>query len=248
MKLVILLRSLVGVLLLFPVVTTVLCLVVLANVFTWNSQAFSNRIIRLWALAACAIFGVELVVRGRENLCGTGQGGLYLFNHTSFFDIFALYVMDPTLRYGSKIEIFRIPLFGLTMRKLGTLPIPRENRQEAIRVYEDAGARARAGQRFALSPEGGRGGGDADELRPFKSGPFIFAINSRMDLLPVIIKGAERAWPKGAIIPALAGWRNRITIDVLPAIPIADYDLPRRMELRDRTFAEMSQVFDQGLG
>lgn len=243
MKLLIFLRSLLGVLVFFPVVTFVLCVVVLVNVFTVNSQRFSNALIDLWARAACAIFGVELEINGRENLRGAGQGGLYLFNHSSFFDIFALYVMDPSLRYGSKIEIFKIPLFGFTMRKLGTLPIPRENRQEAIRVYEEAGARAKAGQRFALSPEGGRGGGSGDELRPFKAGPFIFAINSQMDILPVIIKNADLAWPKGALVPALNKWTNTITIEVLPAIPIEPYGLNKRVELRDRTFAEMSMSF-----
>lgn len=243
MKVLIFLRSLLGVLVFFPVVTAVLCLVVLANIFTVNNQKFSNFLIDLWARSACVIFGVELEIRGRENLREVGRGGLYLFNHTSFFDIFVLYVMDPSLRYGSKIEIFKIPLFGFTMKQLGTLPIPRENRQEAIRVYEEAAERARAGQRFALSPEGGRGGGTGDELRPFKSGPFIFAINCQMDLLPVIIKGAEQAWPKGALIPALGAWRNPITIDVLPPIPIVGYVLEKRVELRDRTFAEMSKAF-----
>lgn len=230
------LRSLIVILVIFPVLTGILCCLVLLNVFTVNSKHVSDQIIYFWTKSTFVLFGVQLVVHGKENM---PQGGcLYLFNHASFWDIFTLYLLDPTLRFGAKIELFKIPLFGYTMRKTGTLPIPRENRAEAIRVYEDAERRAQAGERFALSPEGGRSGGAT--LRDFKSGPFIFGIRSKLQLVPVLIVGAEDVWPKGAIVPATKKLRTEVQVHVLPSEDASQFKMETRNQLRDRVFERMS--------
>jgi 1-acyl-sn-glycerol-3-phosphate acyltransferase len=235
------LRSFFVIFFIFPVLTGVLCCAVLVNVFTVNSKHISDRIIFMWTKSVFILLGVRLKIHGIENM---PQGGcLYLFNHASFWDIFTMYLLDPTLRFGAKIELFKIPLFGYTMRKTGTLPIPRENRAEAIRVYEDAERRAQAGERFALSPEGGRSGGPT--LREFKSGPFIFGIRSKLQLVPVLIIGAEAVWPKGAIIPATQSLTTEVQVHVLAAEDSSKFQMETRVQLRDRVFERMNALYTQ---
>jgi len=241
MKLLCWIRSLLGIFVILPLVTLVLCIAIFINVFSINSKKVSDRIIGIWTKACFFIFGVRFRLIGAENL--PNEGCLYLFNHSSFFDIFGLYRLDPSLRFGAKIELFKIPIFGYAMRKTGTLPIPRNNLQEAIKVYTDAEHRGLAGERFALSPEGGRGAG-GPTLRSFKSGPFIFAIRSKLLVVPVLLRGAEAIWPIGAIVPATQQFFSELVVEVLPALDGKKYDIEERVVLRDLTYEKMSQAFN----
>ena len=109
--------------------------------------------IRTWGKINYRAFGVRLSVHGIENI--PTEGCLFLFNHSSFFDIFALCGALPSVRFGAKAELFKIPVFSQAMRMMGTLPIARQKREEVYKVYEEAKLRLKT-EKFALSPEGGR--------------------------------------------------------------------------------------------
>ena len=168
-----------------------------------------------WTRGICWMFGVSVEVIGFENR--PPGGFLYVFNHTSFFDIFAMNGYLDSFRFGAKIELFKIPFFGAAMRRGGILPIVRHRRDEVFKVYAAAESRIISGERFALSPEGTRQTNE-EVLAPFKAGPFVFAINAKAPLVPVIIKGAAKAWPKSAIFPMWGVWKQTITLEVLPPI------------------------------
>ncbi len=68
------------------------------------------------------------------------------------------------------------------MELCGVLPIDRGNRNKVMKVYENAIARVNRGEAFALAPEGTRQ--KQVELGRFKRGPFEFAINAQMDIVP----------------------------------------------------------------
>ena len=233
-------RSILGIFVFFPIVMILCTIFGLANIFTINNLAFSNFIVKVWSEGACAVFGVNLIITGREKV--KPGGCIYLFNHTSFFDIFAVYAMDPAARFGAKIELFKVPIFGLIMRKFGTLPIPRQNRAEAIRVYEAATGRVKNGQRFALAPEGSRGEGGT--LKPFKAGPFVFGINCNVPLVPVVIHKAQEIWPKGAIIPALTKWKYDLRVDILEPVSVDGIKVEDREILQKQVYHAMeSKLF-----
>lgn len=230
------LRSLVSVLVLFPAWTTFLSLLTIVNTLTFAHRGFNDLMISMWSHGTCWFFGVKIRSEGLGNL--PPGGFLLLFNHRSYFDIFVIQALLPGIRFGAKQELFRIPIFGAAMRRSGALPIARGNVEEVRAVYEGAVPRLRAGERFALSPEGGRNT-SADPLRPFKSGPFIFALSAGAPIVPVLVYGAEDVWPKGAIVPQTKKWRTEIVVRFLPAIEVKGYGLDGRRALKDKVYGVM---------
>lgn len=206
----------------------------------FNSRHIDNRVIKTWCRLTCWMFGVEVAVKGEENL-KTQAGCLLLFNHTSFFDIFALHSYVSNLRFGAKIELFSIPIFGVAMRRTGVLPIARTKIEEVIKVYQDAEVRVRNGEKFALAPEGTRQ--DRETLGPFKSGPFIFAINSKAPVVPVIIRGASEVLDNHSLVPNLGRWKRTIRVEFLPAVDSTSYTIEQRGDLQRRVFDLMKVHF-----
>jgi 1-acyl-sn-glycerol-3-phosphate acyltransferase len=207
-------RSLLATILL--VVWTAFCsLLMIIATLVLNNRRLEDEIVYMWTKFICWMFGVKVVTKGLEN---RPRGGfIYVFNHSSFFDIFAMAAYLGSFRFGAKIELFNIPIFGWAMRRAGILPIARERREEVFRVYREAEMRIKAGERFALAPEGTRQEGDKT-LAPFKAGPFVFAINAHAPLVPVVVKGAADVMPKGHFIPNWGRWTSTITLQVLPAV------------------------------
>ena len=135
MILVSILRSLIGVLV-FIFWTALMSSVFILGLWLRLPREFGNRVICTWAEVTLKLFGVRVIEIGRENLI---QGScLYVFSHTSFFDVFAMTARLSGMRFGAKIELFKIPIFGPAMRMAGVLPIERNNREKVIRVYEKA--------------------------------------------------------------------------------------------------------------
>ncbi|MGZ3770129.1 MAG: lysophospholipid acyltransferase family protein [Bdellovibrio sp.] len=221
-------------------VHTLLCAtaVILINL-TIRNRRLEDIVVVFWTRNVCRMFGVKVVVKGLENR--PPGGFLYVFNHTSFFDIFAMNGWLGSFRFGAKIELFKIPVFGPAMRRAGILPIARSHREEVFKVYQAAEARIKAGERFALAPEGTRQ--ETEKLGPFKSGPFIFAINAKAPIVPVIVKGAAAILPKGHFIPNWGVWSRTVTLEVLPSISTEGYTLERRPELQETVKKIMEPYF-----
>ncbi|MBX3041105.1 MAG: 1-acyl-sn-glycerol-3-phosphate acyltransferase, partial [Bdellovibrionaceae bacterium] len=142
---------------------------------------------------------------------------------------------------GAKIELFKIPVFGFAMRRIGILPIDRRNREGVFRVYREAQIRMQQGERFALAPEGTRQ--DEERLGPFKSGPFVFAINTGAPVVPVVIRNASQILPKHSLFPNMGTWKRRIRLSVLPAVSTQSMKLDDRPILQEKVRTEMLPFF-----
>ncbi len=206
-----------------------------------NHKKLQDNIISNWARFACSIFNVKVNVHNFENI--PQQGCVFLFNHSSFFDIFALASTIPDVRFGAKIELFSIPIFGLAMKSSGTLPIARGSREEVFKVYSEARFRLQNNEKFALSPEGGRFYGE--NLFPFKAGPFIFAISSGAIIAPVIIKGAYEVLPKKRFISNTDCWRREIDLYFLKPHSVEGYSNDNRQELQKIIYAQMNEKWTE---
>lgn len=227
---------------LFPLWTFSLAALTFIHCVVWGHRKVADWIIGVWGKGSCLLFGTKVVVEGLENV--PAGGCLFLFNHRSFVDIFALQGVVPSLRFGAKIELFRIPLFGLAMRRAGALPIARGNLTEVINVYKAAESRMRAGEKFALSPEGGRNT-TGEKLLPFKSGPFIFAISAAAPIVPTIVFGADEVWPKGSLVPAQSKWRYTVVVRFLPPIDSSKFTIEQRSAAQEVTFKAMKESLNQ---
>ncbi len=225
----------------FLVITAMLSLTALAFNFIFDSRKIDNAMICTWGSITCWLFGVKTRVRGRENFPADSQGALIIFNHSSFFDIFALAKSFPQLRFGAKSELFRIPIFGFAMRRIGVLSIARQNREEVFKIYEEAKIRFQKGEKFALAPEGGRF--HFENLAPFKSGPFLFAMSAQAPLVPVVIHGAHECLPKKDFIANKDRWSREIVLTILPSISTADFGKENRTQLQDISYEKMNVVW-----
>ena len=139
----------------------------------------------------------RLEVRNADSVPPTGPV-LVVSNHSS--------VLDPPLVGGvsarrlsflAKAELFRIPVLGPLLRRVGARPIRREGSdpgamRAALRVLEENGA-------LLIFPEGTRG--PEGVLRPAKAGAGMLALMSGAAVVPVYVSGSGRAWPKGRRLP-----------------------------------------------
>lgn len=196
--------------LIYPVVITFFStIIVLLGAFRFLRKT-QDKVVGWWARSSLKLFGVELEVTGLDKVPSDGYIGL--FNHTSNFDILAVQAVINRIRFGAKIELFRIPVFGQAMRAARALPIARAKREEVLKVYDEAKVRLQSGECFILSPEGTRQ--KEEKLGEFKSGPFLFAISSQVPLLPIAIKGAGKIQPKKSLLPNVHKWKSKIEIHI----------------------------------
>lgn len=235
MKLIFIIRSIIMTFV-FAGLTIFFSICGISNFLTLNNKKLHDWIISTWARLACAAFNVKVNVHNPENI--PQKGCVFLFNHTSFFDIFALAGVIPDVRFGAKIELFSIPIFGSAMKSAGTLPIARGSREEVFKVYSEARPRIQNNEKFALSPEGGRFYGE--NLSPFKAGPFVFAITSGAVIAPLIIKGAYEVMPKNKILSNTDRWQREIDVYFLKPHSVEGYTNDNRQELQKIVYDQMN--------
>jgi 1-acyl-sn-glycerol-3-phosphate acyltransferase len=159
------------------------------GVYDRTGRAWSTKILRA-AGVSVSVVGLEKVPRDKPVLFGS--------NHQSFFDILALSAVLPgTMRFVAKKELAKVPFFGPAMRQAGHVIIDRQNRQQAFTAYEKAAEAVRDGMHAVVFVEGTRS--RTGHLLPFKKGPFVFAIASRVPLVPIYCAGTFDILPKGSM-------------------------------------------------
>lgn len=208
----------------------------------FGRRSWEQVICYLWSQSALKPFNIRVHGEGFENL--SGRGVLFLFSHTSWFDIWILHgTIRKISRFGAKSELFKIPIFSTAMRIAGVLPIAREKRTEVFKVYQEAEARVANGESFFLAPEGTRQ--KEPELGPFKKGPFIFAVNARMPIVPIVIYGAHSIMPKGTFLVNWGQWRKDVYFKVLPPIEIDSYSMDNLDELQAKVRDGMENALNE---
>ena len=216
--------------------TIVLGLLVIALRLITFSDRLPARIGVLWARAILRTSGVEVSVSGLENIDPKAQY-IFLGNHTSAFDIPAMYVGVPNqLGMLAKVGLAYIPVFGWAMWAAGHFFINRHDHAKAMSMMEQV---TRILQRYrhrslVIFPEGTR---SLDgQLHPFKKGAFLMAIESGIPIVPVVINGAFKAKSKyaHAIEP------THIELVISKPIDPAKFSF----ETRNEFIAETYQVFE----
>ena len=236
------LRSLLGVLLVLPLLTLVLApLLVLVGYFGTQGRSLQKKVQFLWAEGFLFWFGVRLRVRGKIPSTWEKEGFVVLFNHRSFVDIFTLVSVFRGINFGAKAELFKIPIFGWALKSFRVIVIDRSNRKRTIRQYEKSIERLQLGDSVALAPEGTRNN-TPEPLLPFKSGPFQFALQAQTRILPVLISGADQIWPKGDLMPGITHLNPQVKVYILEPIDVVKYKLEDRHKLKESTFKIMSEA------
>ena len=141
------------------------------------------------------LFRVE--ARGTEHVPAEGAV-LIVANHSSFLDPPLVGGMAPRrLTFLAKAELFRVPVFGALIRRLGSQPLRRDGGDVA--ALRTAQRVLQEGKALLVFPEGTRG--DEGMLRPAKSGAALLAMHLGVPVVPVYVHGSGRAWPRGRRLP-----------------------------------------------
>ncbi len=221
--------------------TLFFCLLALPlALFDRTGEVIHSRIAVPWAKMILWVSSVRISVRGLENLVVT-EPRIYLTNHQSFIDIFAILAGLPVhFKFLLKEELMRIPVLGFTMRRAQYIAIDRSNPRKAVKSMERAAERIRAGASVVVFPEGTRS--EDGRLQPFKRGGFLLALKAGCNVVPVTIEGSNRIAPKGT----LRIRPGRITLTIGEPISLVGYTRRNVEDLMDRVHRIMrSQMGEQ---
>jgi 1-acyl-sn-glycerol-3-phosphate acyltransferase len=196
-----------------------------------------ERAARSWARLLLAAAGVRVTCQGAGNVSRT-EAQIIVANHQSWFDILAIFLVVPVeVRFVAKKELFAIPFFGTVLRALGHVRLDRANLKQAISAYEIA-ARYIKAQRLSVLvfPEGTRS--RTGLLQPFKTGPFVLALEAGAPVVPAYVAGTFGILPKGSIRVR----PHAVQVVFGAAIPTAGLTLEHREAVRDRVRAAVAQL------
>jgi 1-acyl-sn-glycerol-3-phosphate acyltransferase len=188
---------------------------------------------RNWSRSLLWAAGVKVVVRGLDNVRRDGPQ-IFISNHQSMFDIFAIFASLPaSVRFVAKKELGRIPVFAQAMRAAGHVFIDRKDRKSATREMRAAAERMkREHLSLGLFPEGTRS--RDGELHDFKKGTFVLAIETQVPIVPLAVDGGFRIASGGKVRP------GTINLQAGPAIPMVGRTAADRDEVLARVRSAVS--------
>jgi 1-acyl-sn-glycerol-3-phosphate acyltransferase len=151
---------------------------------------------RLWARFIMFWVGAKLVVTGRENI-DPDKNYIIASNHEGNADIpIMIWALPLQFKFAAKRSLFRIPIFGWAMSQARYVPIDRGIGSAAAREgMKRLTQKAQEGFSILMFPEGTRT--RDGKIRPFKSGTFRLALETKTEILPVAIFGSYRGQSAG---------------------------------------------------
>ncbi|MGH9729873.1 MAG: lysophospholipid acyltransferase family protein [Candidatus Acidiferrales bacterium] len=180
--------------------------------------------------------GLRVRTEGLQNI----PPGVCIFaaNHVSNVDPPAALIAIPRrISFLAKREVFNVPIVGTALRLGKIVAVDRSDRDAAIASIDQAVQFLTEGISFVVFPEGTRS--KDGQLKPFKKGTFVMAIQGRVPVVPVSILGSRERMPKGT----LATIPGEILIRFAPAIDSTAYT----MEERELLLARVQEAVAAGL-
>jgi 1-acyl-sn-glycerol-3-phosphate acyltransferase len=162
-----------------------------------------------------AMNGTKFTFRGLENIPQRG-GALLAQNHTSYLDwlppLFAARERGRRMYFMIKAEMADVKAVNYVIKHARLIPVDRRNGHDA---FDLAVQRLREGELIGIHPEATIS--RSYELREFKTGAARLALEAQVPVVPVIVWGAHRIWPKDHQKKV---FRNKIPIIVAAGRPL----------------------------
>jgi 1-acyl-sn-glycerol-3-phosphate acyltransferase len=162
-----------------------------------------------------AINGTKFTFRGLENIPERG-GALIAQNHTSYLDwlppLFAARERGRRMYFMIKAEMADVKAVNYVIKHARLIPVDRRHGQDALDVGVQ---RLREGELIGMHPEATIS--RSFELREFKTGAARMALAAQVPIIPLIVWGAHRIWPKDQ--PKKL-FRNKVPITVAAGRPL----------------------------
>lgn len=152
----------------------------------------------IWTMVRPIVFLFHPIdVKGLENL--TDEPVLLCANHSSFLDPILMIIAMPKctkLRIMAKEQLFRVPVLGAFIRRMGAFPVNRGHSD--IGAVKTSIQSLKDGFRLLIFPEGTRV--KEPGKAPVKGGAAMIAIRSGVKLLPVFIGTTKKLFQRVPII------------------------------------------------
>ncbi len=151
---------------------------------------------RLLCQLALTIF-YDFKAYGTRNVPLRG-GVLLVSNHESFLDPVLVGVKVPrVMAFLAKSELFTNRWFGWYLRQLQAFPI--QQGRGDIAAMRETIARLQEGYILNIFPEGSRS--PNGKLQPLLNGAALIIRKAAVPVVPCVIAGSYRCWPKGRKLP-----------------------------------------------
>ena len=166
---------------------------------------------------------------------------VFCFTHQSSADFFIVSkLLRKNVRAIAKKELQNSPL-GPLLKAMGVIFIDRSNKEKAIEAMQPTVDALKSGMSIAIAPEGTRS--KDRTLGNFKKGAFHLAMQAGVPIVPIVIKNAHDAMPKGSAFLQ----PSHIEVIVLAPVDVSHW----KIKNLDRHIKEVRALFlkalDQGM-
>ena len=211
----------------FLVLFAILILFIVATVAIPNGKQLATKLYKLFGWMGLKMVGINLTVSGLEKI-DKNKSYVVVGNHPSTLDIFThIYGLPISIRFLTKTELFRIPIFSRVLKILGLPRIDRDSTSlDLNKINDSIQSVINDGNSIMVFPEGKRS--NQKKLLPFKKGAAHIAKDFNLPILPIVSHNAHNLMIKGKV------WfiSGDIHLDVLdPVESNDDLDIDKVTEL-----------------
>lgn len=172
---------------LFTALLTIIC-------FPWRNGKLPRTVQVFWSRSVLWLLLVPIKVTGRENV-DPNQSYVFVANHQSFLDVFAVYGWLPNnFKWLMKKELRKIPFVGTACAVAGHIFVDRSNPRAAMESLTYIKAQLHDGISTVIFPEGTRT--RTGEMGRFKQGAFKIAMDMDLPVVPISLSGFFDAMPR----------------------------------------------------
>lgn len=169
----------------------------LVSALTLVDEKAPDPLIHLWALGCLRVAGVKTRAEGVGHL---PEGNFVLaVNHISHFDALVLFGhIRRHMRFVAKQELGKIPVFGAALKRAGNVFVERSGSDKDKSTMAEAVHAVRERVSIVFFAEGTRS--EDGELRAFKKGAAVMAIEAQVPLVPAAVWGTHQILKKGSLL------------------------------------------------
>ncbi|MGD2086197.1 MAG: lysophospholipid acyltransferase family protein [Candidatus Aminicenantes bacterium] len=190
-----------------------------------------ERLLKIGGKSVLFCAGIRVNITGIENVDPQKQY-IVMMNHVNIFDGFVFISRFPGKARGVEEEShFKWPFYGWLIRRMKMIPINRKSGIKAMTALKKAADLIRKKKDFSVAvlPEGTRT--ITGKLGNFKKGGFLLALETGLDILPMIQVGSFKINRKKSRIIR----PGKIHLVFEKAIPTSGYSKDNIKELMDKT-------------
>lgn len=195
---------------------------------------FFVRLSRIWMKLFFTLVGVRRIFKGKENF-RKNENYIVLCNHNTMMDV---PLSSPGIPGGNKtiakVEMTRIPLFGLMYRR-GSVLVDRKNDESRKASFIKMKEVLNMGLHMCIYPEGTRNK-TSEPLQRFHDGAFSLSVETGKEILPSLMFDTIKVMPRKTFY----FWPHKVEMHFLPSVSPAGLTTE---QLKEKVFMIMRAYY-----